>query len=225
MLSCLLEIIIYTQTHILIYFLASFSFPISKHSNTCLTVNFWVSGFFLGGGGLLKTWIFHSYRIERFFFLGKRGIQLKSDIRPAFLVYKLDTFFLQVFYKVLSIGPFLSLICDCLFAILLKLSCDDRYWWPGEGILHICNFLLFWIFGMCSFCYFGQYLFQCLYSFHSSNFAVCCKFLPCFAYNSCWIPYNVLLSKVLLVLSDLMGFWFFCSRKLYCHLILYDRMF
>ena len=67
----------------------------------------------------------------------------------------LDTFFLQVFYKILNIGLFLWLVCGCLIAILLT-SFWCRYWWSGGGNPHICDFLLFWIFGMFSFCYFQQ---------------------------------------------------------------------
>ena len=42
--------------------------------------------------------------IESFFFPGKRG---KNSLKVIFLVWKLDILFLQVCYKVLSIGPFL----------------------------------------------------------------------------------------------------------------------
>ena len=37
-------------------------------------------------------------------------------------------------------------------------------------------------------------------------------------------PYNVLLSEILPVPSDLMCFWIFCSRKLYFHFTLYHRI-
>ena len=67
----------------------------------------------------------------------------------------LDTFFLQVFYKILNIGLFLWLVCGCLIAILLT-SFWCGYWWSGGGNPHICDFLLFWIFRMFSFCYFQQ---------------------------------------------------------------------
>ena len=52
------------------------------------------------------------------FFSGKHGIQFRySYIHSPFLVYKLDIFFFQAFYKVLSIGPFLWRVCGCLIAI------------------------------------------------------------------------------------------------------------
>ena len=118
----------YTDTY-LIYFLLSFSFLILKHSNTCFAINFWGSSFSLGGFIKNKNFV-HSYKmfifqviqLKHFFFPGKRGIQLKSDIHPPSRVYNWTVlFFLQIFYKVLNICQFLLRVCGCLIAILLML--------------------------------------------------------------------------------------------------------
>ena len=92
----------YTYRHIFDLLFLSFSFLILKHSNTCFAINFWGSSFSLGGFIKNKNFV-HSYKmfifqviqLKHFFFPGKRGIQLKSDIHPPSRVYKLDRLILS----------------------------------------------------------------------------------------------------------------------------------
>ena len=60
-------------------------------------------------------------------------------------------------------------------------------------------------------------------SFHSS-IVLYSQAFALFCLSFLLMPYNVLLSEILPVLSDLMCFWIFCSRKLYCHFTLYHRI-